>query len=299
MVDNWLQWSGMKAKVPKCHSMALQGSSGRPIDPKLHLAGDAIPYAANGSVKFFGMQIHVPHNISDTKKALATRLQWMLERVDVCPVTRQEKLRFYKAGICQWLSWLLTIEDLPISWVEKQIEPVATKYLKKWVGLAKSANTALLYLLQKMGGLNLPSLTSLYKRLQVSHQSQLLTSPDPCVRHLAEKNLQHELGLSRKKFQASMIVRDVLVLDPGRTRKSLSTVAKRITQEVDDRRRQSELKGLENQTRVCRSPQRGQESFGFFFQRWRLALWGNMSTAAFNANFIYSTGRVWTALDQM
>ena len=23
MVDNWLQWSGMKAKVPKCHSMAL------------------------------------------------------------------------------------------------------------------------------------------------------------------------------------------------------------------------------------------------------------------------------------
>ena len=90
MVDNWLQWSGMKAKVPKCHSMALQGSSGRPVDPKLHLAGDAIPYAANGPVKFLGMQIHVPHDISDTKKALATRLQWMLERVDACTVTRQQ-----------------------------------------------------------------------------------------------------------------------------------------------------------------------------------------------------------------
>ena len=71
MVYNWLQWSGMKAK---CHSMALQGSSGIPVDPKLHLAGDAIPYAANGTVKFLGMQIHVPHDISDTKKALATRL---------------------------------------------------------------------------------------------------------------------------------------------------------------------------------------------------------------------------------
>ena len=215
MVDNWLKWSGMKAKVPKCHSIALQGSSGRPVDPKLHLAGDAIPYAANGSVKLLGVQIHVPHDISDTKKALATRLQWMLERVDACPVTRQQKLCLYKAGICPRLSWLLTIEDLPISWVEKQIEVVATKYLKKWAGLVKSANTALLYLPQKMRGLHLPSLTSLYKRLQVSRQSQLLTPPNPCVRHLAEKNLQHELGLSRKEFQASVVVRDILVLDPG------------------------------------------------------------------------------------
>ena len=97
MVDNWLQWSGMKAKVPKCHSMALQGS-------KLHLAGDAITYAANGSVKFLGIQIHVSHDIFDTKKALATWLQWMLERVDDCPVTRQQKLRLYKAGICPRLS---------------------------------------------------------------------------------------------------------------------------------------------------------------------------------------------------
>ena len=176
----------------------------------------------------------------------------MLERVDACPVTRQQKLHLCKAGICPRLSWLLTIEDLPISWVEKQIEAVATKYLKKWAGLVKSANTALLYLPQKMGGLNIPSLTSLYKRLQVSCQSQLLTSPDPCVRHLAEKNLHHELGLSRKKFWASVIVRDVLALDPGRTRKSLSTVAKRITQEVDDSRRQSELKSLENQGHMMR-----------------------------------------------
>ena len=116
----------MKAKVTKCHSMALQGSSGRPVDPKLHLAEHAIPYAANGPVKFLGMQIHVPHDISDTKKALATHLQWMLERVDACPVTRQQKLCLYKAGICPRLSWLLKIEDLPISLVEKQIEAVAT-----------------------------------------------------------------------------------------------------------------------------------------------------------------------------
>ena len=49
-----------------------------------------------------------------------------------------------------------------------------------------------------------------------------------------------------------MVVRDVLVLDPGRTRKSLSTAAKRITQEVDDSKRQAELKSLEKQGHMMR-----------------------------------------------
>ena len=32
MVDRWLQWSGMRAKVPKCHCLALQGSTGKLYD---------------------------------------------------------------------------------------------------------------------------------------------------------------------------------------------------------------------------------------------------------------------------
>ena len=70
--------------------------------------------------------------------------------------------------------------------------------------------------------------------------------------HLAEKNFQLELGLSRKKFRASVVMRDVLVLYPGRSCKSLSTVAKWITQEVDGSKRQSELKDLEKQGHVMR-----------------------------------------------
>ena len=170
------------------------------------------PYAANGPVKFLGMHIHVPHDSASTKEGLINRLQQMLDRVDVCPVTRHKKLRLYKAGICPRLSWLLTIEKLPITCVERQLEVLVTRYLKKWAGLAKSANTALLYLPQKKGGMNLPSLTSLYKRLQVSHQSQLLMSQDPCVRYLAEKGLQHD---STKKFKASVVVRDALAKDPN------------------------------------------------------------------------------------
>ena len=39
IVSDWLEWSGMAAKVPKCQCLALQSSSGRLIDPHLSLGG--------------------------------------------------------------------------------------------------------------------------------------------------------------------------------------------------------------------------------------------------------------------
>jgi len=82
-----------------------------------------------------------------------TNLNRMLQAVDQCPLTSHQKLRLFKAGICPRLSWLLLIEELPITWVERELEATATRFLKKWSGLAKSANTALLYLPTKLGGL--------------------------------------------------------------------------------------------------------------------------------------------------
>ena len=35
IVNRWLLWSGMKAKVAKCASLAIQGSSGQIFDAKL------------------------------------------------------------------------------------------------------------------------------------------------------------------------------------------------------------------------------------------------------------------------
>jgi len=92
------------------------------------------------------MTIQVPADLSGTKRELVANLQRMLKAVDSAPITRRQKLRLYKAGICPHLSWLLTIVELPITWVERQLEAMATRFVKKWAGLAKSANTSLLSL---------------------------------------------------------------------------------------------------------------------------------------------------------
>ena len=77
-------------------------------------------------------------------------------------------------------------------------------------------------------------------------------SRDPCVWYLAEKGLQHYLTLSRKKFKASVVVRNALAEDPNQNRKSLVSAAKRATQQAEDVRRETELKSLEKQGQMIR-----------------------------------------------
>ena len=191
MMNEWLTWSGMKAKIPKCTSLGLQASTGKKINPGLTLGSASIPFAEQ-PVKFLGMRVEIPYNQSKSKAIITTELKRMFQRIDLCPLTMKQKLHLYRFGVCPRLSWLLTIEELPISWVEKNADALATNFLKKWSGLARSANVAPLYLSQKLGGFNLPLISSLHKKLQVSRQGQLVTSQDLCVRLMAEKRMIRE-----------------------------------------------------------------------------------------------------------
>ena len=139
----------------------------------------------------------------------------MLEAIDQTPLSRKQKLHLYSGGVCPWLSWPLMIQEFPATWMEQKVNPLVTRFLKTWSGLGKSANTALLYLPQSQGGLNLPSLSTLHKRLQVSRQCQLLTSQDSCVRFLADRGLKRELRAKRQKFRPAEVAREALKISPG------------------------------------------------------------------------------------
>ena len=60
MTSRWLDWSGLKAKVPKCASLAIQASSSKPTDSKLYLKNEKIPFIDNEEFKFLGATISLP-----------------------------------------------------------------------------------------------------------------------------------------------------------------------------------------------------------------------------------------------
>ena len=146
-------------------------------------------------VHFLGLNVQVASHHVSPRSNIVARLQDMLTAVDKTPLTRRQKLHLYSAGMCPRLTWPLLTQEFPITWIQRELDFLATCYIKHWAGLAKSAtcSTAILYLSHSiMGGLNLHRLSTVYKKLQVSHQTQLLTSRDGCVRCLADRNLRLE-----------------------------------------------------------------------------------------------------------
>jgi hypothetical protein len=248
---DWLLWSGMTAKVPKCQCLSLQASSGKLADPHLTLSGIPIPFST-GAVRFLGMQIQIPRDQAAAREGVTTRLQEMLVAIDETSLTRKQKLLLYSGGVCPRLSWPLLIQEFPATWMEKQVDPMVTRFLKKWSGLGKSANTAILYLPRSLGGLNLPAPSTLHKKLQVSRQCQLLTSQDSCVRFLADRGLQREQGLSRKKFRPATEAREALKISPGGRKKSLMKIAKGAVAEEVNTSHLDHLQSLERQGQLSR-----------------------------------------------
>ena len=64
----------------------------------------------------------------------------MLEKVDATSITCQQKLKLFKVSICPCLTWDLSISDLPVSWLQSHLQSIATRFLKRWSGLAWSAD---------------------------------------------------------------------------------------------------------------------------------------------------------------
>ena len=87
----------------------------------------------------------------------------LLERIDKALVTRKQKL-LNKAGLCPRLNWVLSILEMPISWVNNILEANASRYLRKWSGIARYADLSRLCLPKCSGSLELPSISLFYKK---------------------------------------------------------------------------------------------------------------------------------------
>ena len=131
----------------------------------------------------------------------------------------------YKDGICPRLTWGFRVLELPISWIERDLESKATKFLKKWLRMPCGGNSQILYLPKTDGGLALPALSTLYKQQQVSRHVIFRTSQDDCVRTLGVNTRKHH----NHKFHPASVVSDVQADNITSTKRQLKT---KVTQHV-------------------------------------------------------------------
>ena len=187
-VERFLQWSAtMKAKPAKCRSLSLVKlpgtSSMTPSDPELFIHGVSIPFIHQEPMKFLGQLIF--KDLSDTavRKDTTAKLQSMLRIVDADLVQKTGKLWIYQHMIVPKLSWEFTIYCFPITFA-KNLQSIANSFLKKWAGLTRSTTNSVLFRSHYRGGLQLTSLTSKLKCMQLVKFHQLKYAVDESTKFI-------------------------------------------------------------------------------------------------------------------
>ena len=104
---------------------------------------------------------------------------------------------------------------------------------KRWCGLARSANTGCIYLSKEKGGLELPSLLTLYKKLHVSKAAAYTCSRDPVVRAIASQKTRKEATQTRPSFRPYQVVVSAMQEDSGMSSYQLSRKVKSMVEEED------------------------------------------------------------------
>ena len=213
----------------------------------LTLHGNYIPNIGNRSIKFLGAYIQIPPDHNRMRDHLMSKLNSLLNKVNSVPVSRQQKLLLYRAAICPRLLWDLRISDLPMLWVTKCLEATATRFLKKWSGLCRSADPSRLYLPKKNGGLDLPNIATLYKKIIVSTACQLLLCCDPTTQQVCKRQVLKEEAQKRATFTPMLMAREVVAADPGAGRKTILKRAKALVMTLDAKTRLDHAKSLSKQ----------------------------------------------------
>ena len=134
----------------------------------------------------------------------------------------------YNLGICPALAWLLSLQDLSTTWVERSMKAIAARYLKRWCRLARS-DVSRLYLPHTSGGLQLRAISSLYKCSQISRYHLLLSSKDGRVKRLAEEKLKRFARNKSLKFNPFDYLQKGTIVSTSSQPKTILEMAKRLS----------------------------------------------------------------------
>jgi hypothetical protein len=186
-------------KASKCYSLALgdrrllnidgaKGKSFGPYDPKL--TADGTPQGApiaclnDKPFKFLGKKIWA--NLKDNlaiEELIKTFKEKML-KIDEQPLNGPSKAWIYSHLVVSQLLWPFTIYDFSVDSV-MPMHNLATKLLKKWLGMNIPANPAILYLPREHHGLGIPSIIDKLKAMQIIKLHLVQNSSDLCTKSVS------------------------------------------------------------------------------------------------------------------
>ena len=148
---------GMKIKPSKCRSFSL--CSGKPSVVNFKFEDYSVPSISEEEQKFLGRVLFFQGKSEECFNLLQENISTKLKNLDKTEIRNEYKLEIYQIYILPSIRFLLTVHDLPFTYLTK-LDTMSDQYLKKWAGLPKCATNTILHL---NTALNIKKISTLYK----------------------------------------------------------------------------------------------------------------------------------------
>jgi len=196
----------MRAKPVKCRALAfrlfredektpyvkVQRTQYSCFDPLLTIAGEPIKFIGDDKppiFKYLGRYLQSDLKEDLIKEQIGEKLKKWLKVVDDAPLEGRMKAWIVNFHVCSKLAWLLMVQDFPVSEAAKWQTEIHRRY-RKWMGLAKSAESSVLYRTNENFGLKFKDLRQMLEQLRVVKWHILKSSRDIEVKKLHAYRLE-------------------------------------------------------------------------------------------------------------
>ena len=189
----------MKAKPSKCQTIALRSrcsADTRVYDPGLTIGNACIPHPQQQPIKFLGVPFTATLPGEHHRNPLVSKTELLMQRINGAPLSGKQKIKIYYYAMPAKMSWVLKLYHLPQSFIQRSLDPVCTRFLKKWLRLPQCTNPSVLFLEPGKGGLGLPFRAIFQLALSAGKLARLTHSWDPVVSSLATQSANHQAGVT-------------------------------------------------------------------------------------------------------
>ena len=175
----------MKIRVYKCATFCTKIFSTIQYQPKLVIDGILVPAVKNSeSICYLGghSDFDISNNMHNSE--LSDSLNAALSEIDLLPLHPRNILLFYSKYLRFKLSWHITVENLPKTWVCEDLYNNVAKYLRKWLELPISTTLSNIVLPYNKFALKIHLPSTTFIKCKIALRNAPRTSPNKDIQAL-------------------------------------------------------------------------------------------------------------------
>ena len=189
---NMLSRLGMRLNVPKCRLQHMSVAEGgyKTHRPRILAYGESIPNVCDKGSQFLGMTLAPGTQQGKALfKSLLKQLRFWLNNVSNSALDTPARLWAYNNVIISRLRYVLTVNPgITLNFILR-LQKYATRHIRKWINMAKTATSEVLY---SERGWALTSLSKLWLLCTGTAVEQMRKSRDPAVQQALRYRIRRE-----------------------------------------------------------------------------------------------------------